>query len=56
MRDDLHLTTDGGDGIEEYRLENDAVGSVREVGNLGELIEKPGKQKGQEEVAEENGV
>lgn len=37
---------DGGDGVQEHRLEDDAVGPAGEFGNLGELIEKPGKQRG----------
>lgn len=30
----------------EDRLEDDAVGPAREIRNLGELIEEPGKQGG----------
>ena len=52
--DDLHLATYRGDGVEKYWLEDDAVGSACKVRNLGELIEEPGKQKGQEEQREED--
>lgn len=45
VRDDGHLAFDGGDGVQEHRLEDDAVGPARKIGNLGELIEKPGKQR-----------
>lgn len=41
-----HLAADGGDGVEEHRLEDDAVGPARKIGNLGQLVEKPGKQRG----------
>lgn len=44
--DDLHLATYRRDGVEEYRLEDDASGSARKVRNLREFIEKPEKQKG----------
>lgn len=59
--DNLHLATDGSDHIEEYWLENDAVSPARKVRNLGELIQKPGEQKGIKregggEEMDENGV
>lgn len=51
---------DGSDGIKEDRLEDNAVGSACKVGNLGELIEEPGTQRGEvmeeDEEEEENGV
>lgn len=52
---------DGRDCIEEDRLEDNAVGSALKVGNLGELVEEPGTQRGkkkeeEEKEAEENGV
>lgn len=42
----MNLATDGRDGIEKYGLENDTVGPACKVRNLGEFIQKPGKQKG----------
>lgn len=55
--DDGHLAVDGSDSVEEDRLEDNAVGSALKVGNLGELIQKPGTQRGKEkEEEEENGV
>lgn len=47
---------DGSNSIKEDGLEDNAVGSALKVGNLGELVEEPGTQRGKEKEEEENGV